>query len=338
MDFYACFRAYRQLQIAAAAMELNVPGALAGQAMSAQDMTTRLELPDMHRLRRLLRGMVWAGLARVESGGTAPTFALTSAGMELLHEQPPSAADDLHFEVTFQYGPWSHLADWVRDGVTPFDRMHGESVWQRLARDPSAAAAYARPLSARTLEYAHALASHPHVATARRLIDVGGGEGMLAVELLRLNDRATAMIYDQPAMRSGAEAMIQRLSLENRCTFQTGDFFESIPSGADVYLLKWILHDFDDESCVALLKSCAKALGETARLLVIERPVPEGEAAAAQWVQPDLNMLCLSGGSERTLVEYRTLLERAGLVLETITPLEAEYGFAVLTARRAGSQ
>ena len=171
---------------------------------------------------------------------------------------------------------------------------------------------------------------------SERIVDVGGGFGELLAAILRANPDTRGVLFDRPHALEGARALMEAARVADRCECVPGDFFEAIPGGADVYLLKSVIHDWNDERGGAILRNCRRAMEGRARLLLVERIVPQqlGASAAHRSIaRGDLNMLVGLGGRERTEDEYRVLLDAAGLQVKTV--VSAGRTFGVIEAMRA---
>jgi hypothetical protein len=159
---------------------------------------------------------------------------------------------------------------------------------------------------------------------ARVVVDVGGGFGALLPPLLRKNPSLRGLVYDLPRCAEGSRKLMAEEGLADRSDFEPGDFFESVPAGGDVYLLKSVIHDWDDEKSRTILERCRAALGPGARLLVLEWIMPDRAGPADVGIAgTDLNMMVMAGGQERTEAEYRALLASAGLRVTRVIPTGA---------------
>jgi hypothetical protein len=153
---------------------------------------------------------------------------------------------------------------------------------------------------------------------------VGGGFGQLLLPVLHARPALRGVVYDLPRCGEGARRLIAEEGLAERCAFQAGDFFASVPRGADVYLIKSVIHDWDDAHSRTILSRCRDAMDPEAKLLVLEWIVPERVGPSdAGIVGTDLNMLVMAGGRERTESEYRALIASAGLRVTRIVPTPA---------------
>ena len=158
------------------------------------------------------------------------------------------------------------------------------------------------------------------------LVDVGGGAGTLVAEVLRHRPEIAGVLLERPGMLALAEEYLADQGVADRCELVEGDFFASVPAGGDVYVLKSVLHDWDDERCVAILRSCRAAMDEAARLVIVELILPERMTPSGPMLSAallDLIMLAYAGGRERTEAEFAQLLDQAGLRLARTAALTA---------------
>ena len=166
----------------------------------------------------------------------------------------------------------------------------------------------------------------------KTIMDVGGGNGSMALAILEKHPEMRGKVVDLPYMESAAHAGIQSAGAAERCGFEPCDFFEAVPTGADMHVLKFILHDWTDEECVRILQRCREALAPGGRLLVVEMLVPE-EIRPDFVMLMDLNMLVMTGGRERTEKEFGALFSKAGFRLTRVVPTKSP--FSLLEARPA---
>src|SRR5947209_10194606 len=156
------------------------------------------------------------------------------------------------------------------------------------------------------------------------IVDVGGGQGQLLGAILQRNPGLRGILFDQSHVVAGAADLLAGLGVEDRCTVTAGSFFERVPDGGDAYLLKFIIHDWDDESAAAILETVARAMRPGATLLVVDRGLPDDRPPAVADALIDLHMLVLLGGKERSGEEFRRLYERAGFQLSRIVPTSGD--------------
>jgi hypothetical protein len=173
-------------------------------------------------------------------------------------------------------------------------------------------------MAARTREHLDAIVAGYAWARFETIVDVGGADGALLAAILPAAPAARGVVFDLPRLRAAAEARIAAAGLAGRWAFVGGDFFTDELPGGDAYLLKHVLHDWDDERAVAILRAVRRAAPAHARLLAIERLLPAGDAPALETAMLDIGMLVVAGGRERTAAEYAALYARAGFRLTRV--------------------
>jgi hypothetical protein len=207
--------------------------------------------------------------------------------------------------------PWSSLCETEKNGRPAFEAAHGKQLFGYLAAHPSDAAIFnAAMTSISNLDIPTILGAYDFSGFSK-VVDVGGGHGMLLRAILERYPTSRGVLCDLPMVIEGA-APIRDSAVAVRCDFIATDFFESVPAGGDAYLMKRILHDWDDEQAVRILRNCRRAVAPGGKLLVMDSLVmPSNQPDPAKWI--DLNMLVLLRGRERTEAEFEQLYRRAGL-------------------------
>jgi hypothetical protein len=173
-------------------------------------------------------------------------------------------------------------------------------------------------------------------APAQKIIDVGGGVGSLMISLLSANPGTTGVICDLPSVVEGARRLIDEAGLAERCECIAGDFFTTVPASGDAYLLVSILHDWDDDRCLTILKNCRRAMPNDARLLIVEMVIPAGTGTSFVKLF-DTTMLVLTGGRERTQDEFEQLLGASGFRLNRAMPTASTVQAASASAQTSSS-
>jgi hypothetical protein len=314
-------------QTIAAAVDLRIPDLL-GDAPLECDALARAAGCDAPSLRRLLAALASLSLVTRDGSGR---FALTPRGALLRSDVPGSLAAWALFCGTRAWRNWAHLADSVRSGSSATRGSGGSDDFSRLDADALAADLFHRAMTNLTRPVAAAFAASVDLGGDLRVVDVGGGYGQLITALLLAHPRVRGVLFDLPHAIKPAAALIAHLGLSSRCELVGGTFFDVLPGGADVYLLKSVLHNWDDEHCARILRRCHQAMASRpgARLFVIERLTPERFAATPRdraIARSDLNMLVSLGGRERSEREYGGLLAGAALHATCIRGLANEYG------------
>ena len=273
-------------------------------------------------LYRLLRALASLGIFREEDGRR---FALTPLAASLRSDAPESLAGwAALIGRPYYWQAWASLLHSVRTGENAFRHVHGADVWEYRARHPEESAIFDRAMTALTLRANRSLLAAYDFGRFGTVVDVGGGQGAFLAGLLAEYPAMNAVLFDQPHVVAGAEEMLRAAGVSDRCRIVAGDFFDRVPEGGDAYVLKAIVHDWEDEQAAAILRTCRRAIAPGAVLLVIEREVgAPNEAPEAKF--SDLNMLVAPGGQERSLDEFASLFAAAGFRFVGATPSESGY-------------
>ncbi len=280
-------------------------------------MLTKSHAPSLYRLLRALAGMgVFAE--------TEPRqFVLTPLAQCLRSEVPESIrGTSIMLGDRELYDSWGDILHSIQTGESGFEHLFDMNVAEYCAENPETAAVIDQGMtSLSSTEIAAVVASYDF-SSIRHLIDVAGGEGSLLTTILKANPQMEGVLFDLPEVIERVKPRIAQEAIADRCQLVAGGFFESVPAGADVYLLKHILHDWDDERSVAILKNCYNAMAANSKLLVVEMVIPPGNALfMGKLLDMHMLMVC-PGGKERTEEEYRALFEAAGFQLTRIVPTQ----------------
>lgn len=213
----------------------------------------------------------------------------------------------------------------LRTGTTGHQLAFGRTLWDSLRSDPEFAERFNRAMVVNSEAVADVVSTTGDFSSASLTVDVGGGKGGLAGGLLRRHTRLRAIVGDLPAGLAEAFAYLAGLGVADRTSLVECNFFEAVPDGGDVYLLKDILHDWDDQDAAAILSVCRRAMRRGARLMIVERVLPDrlrDDPAQASRIMTDLHMMVLLGGRERTQDEFRALFQGGGFELRRFEPGE----------------
>jgi hypothetical protein len=282
---------------------------------------TQAHEPSLYRVLRLLAAL--GVLAEDEPRN----FRLTVLGDCMRRDAPISVrawamlADTLGGIEAF--GPIVHT---VTTGEAGFDVVHGMKIFEFLAQNRENAAMFDAIMAERTAAFAPSVAAAYDFSPLRTVVDVGGGQGILLATILRQHPHLHGVLFDSPGVAARAELVLKASKVADRCAVVAGDFFASVPPGADAYLLANVLHDWQDHEAEEILKNCRSAMAKGGRVLIVERLIPDDPMMAAPTLLSDFNMLVYTGGQERTNAEYGTLLAAAGLSLGTVQPVAFPYG------------
>jgi orsellinic acid C2-O-methyltransferase len=316
-------------QVIAAAVELGLADAMSGGPSSVAALA-RASYTHEPSLRRLLCAMVSLDLCVQDENGN---FSLSATGGLLCKGAPASLAAWAALGGGRIWSQWGRLAESVRTGQSIRKRTQTHDDFSQMDEDAPAAELFNRAMVELTAPVASEVARAVDFSDVRRVVDVGGGYGQLLCSLLIAHPGVHGLLFDMAHATQEIPAHFHEAGVAQRCQLVTGSFFEAVPEGADVYLLKSILHDWDDDRCLTILRVCKRAMQPAARLLLVERLAPDhaGTSPHHQAVaRSDLLMMVANGGCERTQSAYRCLLQAAGLRLAQVTALSG--GFYVITA------
>jgi hypothetical protein len=303
---------------------LGIPDLLGERSMGCRELAERAEA-DPAALYRLLRALAAAGLLHEDIG---ETFSLTSAGRYLRTDV--KGTRDAWVRNAMRppiWQAWGDLLHSVRTGETAFGHVHGETVWQFRARSSEDSAIFDLAMREGSERIAGDLLACYDFARLGHIVDVGGGDGTLLASLLASCAMTRGTLFDQPHVTANAADVLRRTGVSERCDIVTGSFFDAVPAGADAYLMKYILHDWDDDRCVQILNNCRRAMTPSSKSLIIERllaPCNQG----LQSKLSDLSMMVSLGGQERSKQEFSALFDQAGLALRDVMLLPG--GLALL--------
>jgi O-methyltransferase domain len=300
------------LQVAAT---LGVPDAMSDRPRAVEEIASAagVHAGALYRVLRLL------GMHGVVHETSPRTFALTDLGEALRSDTPNSVRSWFVMNAPINRVLFEAPLDSLRSGGPAFARVMGAPFFEYAAVDQAWGAVFDQAMGDVGHRTAAAVATAYDFRGVRRVVDVGGGTGTLISAILRAQPDIRGVIFDLPEVADRARAALTASGLADRCEVIPGSFLEAVPSGGDVYVLSWIIHDWDDSRAIAILRNCRRAMPSTARLLLIESVMPEGDTPHLS-KSMDIAMLVALGGQERTVPEYRALLGQSGLELRRVIP------------------
>ena len=307
-------------QLIHVAATLGVADLLCDGPKNSRELAASL-MVDSEALYRALRALASIGIFEETDPGW---FALTTQAQPLRTDVPGSLrASAMLYGESWWWRACGDLLHSVRTGQPAFDHVHDESLFAYLRHTADAAAIFNAHQTNMTRQDAAAVVNAYGFNGCTRAVDVGGGHGTLTAAILNCCPWTTAVLFDQAAVIEGAPQRLRVEGVTDRCTCVAGDFFESVPTGGDVYVLKDIVHDWEDDRATAILRNCRRAIahasGLATKLLVVEKVIPPGNAPFPGKLT-DITMLLITGGRERTAKEYEALLNEAGFAVTRIVP------------------
>jgi hypothetical protein len=290
-------------QLLYVAAKLGIADVLAGGPRTGAEVAAAVGAdPDL--LTRVLRGLALEEVLAEVGGGR---FALTELGERLRSDVPGSIKGPMVVRGELYYRAAAGMLAAVRHGGTAFEQVYGDRFFEYLGRHPEQEAVFQGSMTGRSEQEAGDVVAAYDFGGLGRLVDVGGGYGILLGTILRAD----------------------------RCRLVAGDFFASVPAGADAYLLSRVLHDWADDDARRLLATCRSAMPPGSRLLVVEALLPERARDQPAVIRMDLHMLVLLGARERTEAQYRRLLAETGFQVERVVPTGSPAGLSVIEATPA---
>jgi hypothetical protein len=274
---------------------------------------------DEHSLFRLMRAL---SSARVFAHLQNDSFALASAGESLQSNVPGSLRAIVMSIGEIHYQAWGDLLHSIQTGSPAFNNVFGTGLFEYLQRNAEAADTFNRGMTDVSSMLAYAVLMAYDFSRISSIVDIGGGQGKLLRCIVQFNPEIKGTVFDlEPAIEMAKQHLGSNV-YGGRCSAIAGDFFDSVPEGADAYILCGVIHDWDDDHGIRILKNCRRAMTRNGRLLLVEMVVPDADANSFGKLL-DLNMLVMTGGRERTKSEFRTLLAAAGYRLTKIVPTMA---------------
>jgi len=308
----------QSLSVAAA---LGIADALKDGPRSIDELA---EMTNTHgpTLFRLMRALASVGVFTQTTSGC---FALTPLARPLQQGTWGSLrAVVLQMGSAYRWQPWGALLHSVRTGEPAFAHVFGRRVFDYYAHNPDATALFQDAMSEIAALVAPAVVAAYDFAAVEKVVDVGGGYGGLLTAVLQAHPHLQGVLFETPTVGAEARRRLAAANVAARCSVMDGDFFAAVPSGGDRYLLQFILHDWDDERALTILRNCRRAMGPQSRLLLIETLIPPGDTPMLGKLL-DLEMLVICGGREREEAEYQALLAAAGFTylrtIPTLAPL-----------------
>ena len=315
-------------QLVGTIAELGVVDALASRPRTAAEVAKETET-DPDAMTRVLRAAATVGLVRLVEGDKWTTTPVGDA----LRAGAAGSMRDMAIAQTSpgHWAPWGRFRQAVREGKRQAPAALGMEIFDHYAKSPREGAAFSGAMNDLARLVAGELVRLVDVKTARRVVDVGGANGTLLAAMVAAHEGVSGVLLDLPHVVDGGRAALDAAGIGARCEVVGGDFFRHVPEG-DLYLLKQVLHDWNDEQCTTILRNCAKSLRDGGRVVIAEMVIPD-DLRPSPAALMDLNMLVMLPGRERTRAEYEALFASAGLRLDRFH--ETHSPFQLLEAVRA---
>jgi len=303
------------------AAKLGVADLLAEKPLPINELAARTETHE-RSLYRILRSLTAVG---VFAEAEPKVFALNPAAELLRSDIPHSMRNGVLFMgAEWHWRVWNNMLYSAKTGKPAWGYVHGAEVFDYFAANPDAAEVFNGAMTDMSMSIAPLIVEAYDFAAFTRLVDIAGGHGYMLAQALKSAPGLEGVLFDVPAVIEGAAALLENEGVAGRVERVGGDFFAAVPAGADAYMMKHIIHDWDDERATKILSNIQSVMADDAKVLIIETVVPATSEPHYSKLL-DLEMLTSPGGVERTEEEYRELLAAAGLRLTRIIPTASPY-------------
>ncbi|HJQ26988.1 MAG TPA: methyltransferase [Blastocatellia bacterium] len=298
------------------AARLGIADHLADGPLPVSELAARTQTHE-RSLYRILRSLASVGVFAESNPGV---FQLNPVAEMLRSDVPGSMRNGIIFMgESWHWQAWGDTQYSVKTGKPSWDQVHGAAVFDYFGAHPDAAEIFNLAMTDMSMAQAPAVVQSYDFSGFTTLADIAGGHGYLLAQILKANPNLKGILFDVPSVIEGAGALLEREGVAARVEKASGDFFEAVPAGADAYIMKHIIHDWDDERATKILRSIQAAMPDDGKVLIVDTVVPPGNEPHYSKLL-DLEMLTLPGGVERTADEFRELLAAAGLRLTRIIP------------------
>jgi hypothetical protein len=315
-------------QAVGTAARLGVSDQLADRPRKSSEVA-KVVGADPQALFRLMRMLASIGVFTMDEQGC---FGLTPLGDTLRSGVPGSVKNFAVAETApGHWQPWGKLYEAIKTGKPMCKPALGTELWDWYSKNPEEGEYFNGAMGDLSAAVSDEVIRTYDFAKFQKVVDVGGAHGILLAAILKANPKMRGILFDLPRVTATARESLNTRGIAQRCEVVTGDFFESVPLGADIHVLKQIIHDWSDMECTTILRNCHQALKAKGKLLLIEMVIPPDNSPSMAQAM-DLNMLVLLTGRERTESEYRDLLAAGGFKIERVIPTHTP--FSVIEASR----
>lgn len=303
-----------------AAAELNIADFLAEGPKTISQLS-KVTYSNENQLYRIMRALSSVGIF-TETGNK--TFILNELGATMQSGVPGTVKDFILANLTEHFPGFMELTYSVQTGKVPFEYVHGMNLWEYYKKNPELGNNFGRGMTGLSNMELDGIIKNYNFSPYKTIVDVGGGNGIMMYTILNSAPESSGIIFDESYVTETTAGCIPE-NLKNRCSVAVGSFFEKVPEGADLYTMKWIIHDWNDDECIRILKVCYNAMPKGAKLLIIDAVIPDDSQNKPHIGKLlDIVMMACITGRERTLSEFREIIEKSGLTFNRLIDIGTE--------------
>lgn len=315
---------FKKSQLINTFLKLEIADILYEKPLTLIELSEKLSL-NPNKLKRIIRGFLFCDLLYFENN----KLNLTEKGQFFCSTENNGEIEWLYSQLDIHYKVWGELSESLYNDEIAFEKIFKTSFFEYNNKSPKLSNYFQTNMSNNSILISENLLSIYPMDNISNIIDIGGGDGTLLLEILKKYSNIDGYVFE----KSNVEHLIKNNIINsniNRLNYIKGNFFESIPQNFDLYILKLILHDWDDTNAIKVLKNCREAMNSNSKLIIIEYVIPDDFTTDQYYISMDIAMFLLLGGQERTLTEYQNLLTSANLSLDFSKPLG--YGCHIIQA------
>lgn len=301
------------------AARLNIADHLGNDAKTLEELVS-LTKSNKISLYRLLRAITSVGIFEELPNGS---FKMNDLGETLKSDVPGSIKPWALANLGEHFPAFGDLTYGVQSGKIAFDNIHGMGVWEYYKENPDRGLNLMKAMAGVSGAVLKEVINAYDFSNSKVIVDIGGGNGAMMQAVLEAAPHSKGIIFDEPYVVEKTKNEIP-LHLQNRCTVAGGSFFDKIPANADLYMTKWVLHDWNDEQAISILKVCCKAMPQGSKLLIIDAVISDKLNAPHAGKLLDINIMALTTGKERTLNEFKHIINEAGLTFKRVIHTNTE--------------
>lgn len=302
------------------AAELNIADHLEAGPQTISSLAKKTDSQEKP-LYRIMRALSSVGIFEELEN---KTFRLNDFGATLLTGVPGTVKDFVIANLSEHFPGFMKLTYCAQTGKVPFEHVHGMNLWEYYKEYPELGANFGRGMTGLSNMELSGIIKTYDFSPYKTVVDVGGGNGIMMYAILNATSGSSGIIFDEEHVIADTIRLMPE-NMKERCSVATGNFFDKVPAGADLYTMKWIIHDWNDDECIQILKNCCEAMPKGARLLIIDAVIPDDSQNKPHPAKLlDIVMMACITGRERTLSEFKELIEKAGLQCNQLISIGTE--------------